>query len=362
MLRRKPPAQPDGDEPDAHRSEPEVEPEALAMEVEVDPAQAAVEPAEPEVVPVEAERDPGAPDEPRERDEWGFAAGSEIAPGRTVLKSLGGGRRYEVFLVWDERLFALTVAKVIRPSHVDDERALRELRQEAEALERLAHPVLVRGFDAVLEGPHPHVLIEHLEGPTLGRLIRHHGALPMEQLVPLALHVAAALHYVAGEGWVHLDVKPDNILMGIPPRLIDLSIARPLERATRLRGWIGTDAYMPPEQCDADAHRGEIGAASDVWGLGATLHHAVAGTVPFPRARRARESPDPHTRFPQLVAEPRPLPQRTPEPLRELIGRALAKRPTERPTASEFALGLESLVAALPRKLALGRRGARGAL
>ncbi len=128
---------------------------------------------------------------------WEFEEGTPIAPGRSVLKPLGGGSRYEVFLVWDERLFALMVAKVIRPDQVDDDHALRELRREAELLESLAHPVIVRGFDAVLEGPHPHLLIEHLEGPTLRSLIKRGGPLPLEQLLPLALHVAAAIHYLA---------------------------------------------------------------------------------------------------------------------------------------------------------------------
>jgi eukaryotic-like serine/threonine-protein kinase len=103
-----------------------------------------------------------------EHASWGFEEGDEIAPGRSVLRTLGGGNRFEVMLVWDDRLFAIMVAKVIRPDQADSSKALRELREEAEALERLAHPVLVRGFDAVLEGPHPHVLIEHLEGPTRG--------------------------------------------------------------------------------------------------------------------------------------------------------------------------------------------------
>src|SRR5215211_8541218 len=80
--------------------------------------------------------------------------------------------RYEVYLVWDEYLFSLAVAKVLRPDLVSDERAVRELRDEAEVLDALAHPVIVRGFDAVLDGPHPHVMIEHLEGPSLRRLIR----------------------------------------------------------------------------------------------------------------------------------------------------------------------------------------------
>ena len=251
------------------------------------------------------------------------------------------------------------VAKVIRPDQVEEEKALQELQQEAEALEQLAHPVLVRGFDAVLHGAHPHLLIEHLEGPTLGRLIRRQGPLPLEQLLPLALHVAAAVHYMATEGWVHLDVKPDNIVMGIPPRLIDLSIARTVERASRLRGSIGTDAYMPPEQCDADAHKGQVGPASDVWGLGATLHHAIAGEVPFPREKGASSSADPHVRFPQLVDDPLPLPDSAPEALRALVGQALSRAPADRPTAAELAMALEPLVDALPRKLAFGRRGMR---
>ena len=83
----------------------------------------------------------------------------------------------------------------------------------------------------MLEGPYPHVLIEHLEGPSLRSLIKRHGALPLEQVLPLCAHVAAALHYMAEMRMLHLDVKPDNIIMGVPPRLIDLSIATKAEDA-----------------------------------------------------------------------------------------------------------------------------------
>src|SRR5918992_6283693 len=152
---------------------------------------------------------------------WEFPEGHEIAPGRTTLKSLGGGNRYEVYLVWDERFFSVMVAKVLRPDLVEEGYALRGLRREAEALEALSHPVLLRAFDADVDGEYPHVLVEHLEGPTLKRLIKKGGPLPLEQSLPLALHVAAAIHYLASEDMVHLDVKPDNIVMGIPPRLID---------------------------------------------------------------------------------------------------------------------------------------------
>ena len=212
------------------------------------------------------------------------------------------------------------------------------------------HPVLLRGFGAVLEGPHPHLVIEHLEGPTLSRLIKRQGTLPLEQLMPVALHVASALHYLGREEVVHLDVKPSNIVVGLPPRLIDLSIARPVRRAARLGSPIGTNAYMAPEQCDPLAHPGVIGPATDVWGLGATLHHAIAGEVAFPRPREARWSEDFRVRFPQLDLEPPPLEGRAPAPLADLVLRMMARDPENRPIPEEVAEVLEPLVIVPPRK------------
>jgi eukaryotic-like serine/threonine-protein kinase len=284
----------------------------------------------------------------RTRPTWGLREGDRLAPGRTILRRLGGGRRYEVFLVWDEHRLAVLVAKVLRPDEATEPAGRNELRREAEALARLAHPVVVRGFDAVLGGRFPHLLIEHLEGPTLGDLLTRDGPLALEQLLPLALHLASALHYMAEEAMVHLDVKPDNVVMGAPPRLIDLSVARTLAEARRTRTRVGTDSYMAPEQCDPAAYPGAIGPPADVFGLAATLHHAVAGSPPFPR--RADQ------RFPQLTEPPRPLPRRTPRPLLAALSAGLERDPALRPTAAELAAGIEPLVAALPRRLTLGRR------
>jgi serine/threonine protein kinase len=290
-----------------------------------------------------------------EHASWDFEPGAELHRGRTVLKSIGGGNRYEVFLVWDESLFALGVAKVLRPDQAAEEKALRDLAREVDALTSLAHPTLIRSFDAVLEGPHPHVLIEHLEGPSLRRLIRRDGAIGLEQLLPLAAHVAGALQYMANSGYVHLDVKPDNIVMGLPPRLIDLSIARTLERAARSSGPLGTDPYMAPEQCGEEAGA-PIGPPADAWGLGATLFHAVCGKKPFSKGR-GEAGPE---RFPQLVEDPGPLPRQAPKALRELIGALLDRDPARRPSCGEVVERLEPLVAELPRKMSLSRRGPVG--
>jgi eukaryotic-like serine/threonine-protein kinase len=288
---------------------------------------------------------------------WGLEEGSPIAEGRTAITPIGGGNLYEVYLVWDETMHAICVAKLIRPDRVGDESALADVREESSVLDRLSHPVIVRRFDLVTEGPHPHLMLEHLEGPSLRRLIKRGGPLPLQQLVPLALSLAGAIHYMEQVGVVHLDVKPDNIIMGVPPRLIDLSVARSAQRAARLRRPVGTDAYMAPEQCDPARFEHGVGAPADVWGLGATLHHAVSGGRPFPRAREARESDNPLERFPQLHAAPEPLPGHLPPELTEMVGAMLDPDPGERPRAAEVAASLEPLVAGLPRKMSLSRRG-----
>jgi serine/threonine protein kinase len=279
---------------------------------------------------------------------WGLAEGDAIAPGRTVLRALGGGTRYEVLLVWDDTRFAIMVAKVLRPAVAGDEEALRDLQREAEALDALSHPVILRGFDAVLDGAHPHLLVEHLEGPTLRRLLKAEQRLPLQQLIPLGLHVAAGIAYLAAVGWVHLDLKPDNLIMGVPPRIIDLSIARTAERAARTRGILGTDPYMAPEQCGTPQWEGRLGPPADVFGLAATLWRAATGAAPFPRASGGSRSEDPELRFPQLVAPP-PSPPRELQPaLAELLLAGLARDPADRPTARELASGFEPLLASLP--------------
>jgi serine/threonine protein kinase len=285
----------------------------------------------------------------RETDEgkatWAFEEGIEIAPRRSAIALLGGGRRYEAYLAWDERLFTVVVAKILRPDQVENPRARRELAREAEALKTLQHPVLPRCFDACLDGDHPHLVLELLDGPRLSTLIRRYGPLAIEQVLLLALQLCSALAYMGEAGMVHLDVKPKNIIMGAPPRLIDLSIARTVQEARSTSGPIGTDAYMAPEQCGLD-RRGEMGHASDVWGLGVTLYESISGTLPFPRGIRHG---GPAERFPQLVLEPAALPRDVPDQLAVTILSCLEDRPEDRPGAAELAQILQPLAADLPR-------------
>lgn len=279
-----------------------------------------------------------------ERATWRFDEGEPVWPGRHAVRLLGGGRRYEAYLVWDDALHALAVAKLVRPSLVTNARALEGLALEARALNGLAHPAIVRAFDAVLQGERPHVLLEYLDGPRLSTLLSGYG-LALEQVLPLALQVCGALHYMAGRGFVHLDVKPRNVIMGGPPRLIDLSVARTVPEARVTTGFVGTDVYMAPEQCVPERFE-EIGPATDVWGLGVTLYEAIARTRPFPPGERG--APDGPERFPQLAVEPQPLPPSVPPAVAGAVLSCLSPDPGARPSAAALAAELEPLVAALP--------------
>lgn len=256
---------------------------------------------------------------------WGFVEGDPITAELTVVRRLGGGSAYEAYLAFDEHTYGPVVVKVVRPDRVDDEHSLRGLAREVDALATVNHPVVVRGLRHELGGERPHVVLEQVDGPRLSTLVRRYGRLPEHQYLPLAIEIASALHYLRRIGWTHLDVKPSNVIMGAPARLIDLSVARPVDDAARSVR-IGTDAYMAPEQWDPERY-GAPGPASDVWGLGATLFEAIAG-------ERAYDTFD----------EQRYLPDRTPAEVSKTVYAALELDPANRPLPHEVAEALEPVL------------------
>lgn len=284
------------------------------------------------------------------KESWELKEGDEIVPERYALRLLGGGHRYEAYLAWDEEMLSLVVVKMLRPNMLGSESALRTLAAEAAALSVLNHPVLLRSFGAKIKGPRPHVVLEFLEGPRLSTLLRRQGTLALEQVIPLGVQLASALHYMHRKKMVHLDVKPRNIIMGAPPRLIDLSVARTFEEAEATSHPVGTDAYMAPEQCEPRLV-GPMGPKSDTWGWGVSMYEAITGTLPFPKIG----DDDQTGNFPQLHLDPRPLDADTPPALAELVMSTLEKRPENRPEQAEISAGLEPFVEAMPRRVVLSR-------
>ena len=276
-----------------------------------------------------------------EKVSWNFAPGEEIRPGLWARSSLGGGQSCEAYLAWHERLHCVVICKLLRPDRVDDGPALRELQREAAIVRGLAHPAIVRGFGAVLEGKRPHAVFEHCPGPTLRQRVRRLGPVSVPRAVALTVQLCGALHYLAGAGVVHLDIKPSNIITGAALRLIDFSVSRTAERARRIRRQIGTANYMAPEQCAPGEH-GEIGNAADIWGLGVTLYEAITGRLPF--AKGSGNAGDKlEIRYPRLIGEPAEIARPLPAVLVETVRACLAKDPAARPTAAQVTSALQSL-------------------
>lgn len=275
-----------------------------------------------------------------------LAPGDALTPELTVMRKLGGGSSYEAWLAFDEVIYAPVVVKVLREGLASDPVSIASLRREAEALSTVNHPVVVRGLRHEETGERPHLVLEHVDGPRLSTLVRRHGPLQEQQYLPLAIDIASALHYMRRIGYVHLDVKPSNIIMGAPARLIDLSVARTVQEGAGVRTLLGTDAWMAPEQCDP-VRLGGPTPASDVWGLGATLHLAVSGERPFPSGDPEGASIE--EQFPQLATGPRALPRRVPLEVADVIRACLAPRPEDRPEPHEIADAFSPVLERAPK-------------
>jgi len=159
----------------------------------------------------------------------------------------------------------------------DMQRAEREARLAA----RLNHPHVVAVFDLVEEGPDTWLVMEYVEGVTLSAFVKRDGALTPDEAAPLVRQAADALAAAHAAGIVHRDVKPSNMLITRDGevKLTDFGIARAEADASLTRTGLvtGSPAYLAPEV----ASGATATEASDVWSLGATLYHLLAGHPPY---------------------------------------------------------------------------------
>ncbi len=259
-------------------------------------------------------------------DTWGLEPGDVVVADCTVQEHLGGGQHYEAYSAFDARLLSPVVVKLLRPGRVDDQDAVRRLRREIEIVGRLNHPGIVRGLHASLDTPRPYLCLERIAGPRLFDFVAEHGPVDSAVVLPLAVEIAAALHYLHGDGFVHFDVTPANVILGSPARLIDLSLARAMDDAAYVGPGTGTRGYVAPEVQGRD--RGSApGPASDIWSLGATLAYALTSHAP---------------------REGMGWPSHVPDGLKALVLSMLSPDPADRPTAGAVFDAADSLAAALP--------------
>jgi len=241
--------------------------------------------------------------------------GAEVLSGYRVEELLSRGGRVDTYDATCLERDCRVVVKVVRPDRLGEERVRTALLTEGALLTRLAHPHLVRGYE-VVRSPRPAVVLETLPGATLAALLDD-GRLRVADAALLGRQLVSVLGYLHQEGWVHLDVKPDNIVVQEGRAiLIDLGLAT---RPGRIERRMGTDGYAAPEQ-DAG---GTVSPATDVWGLGATLFRCVTGTGPG--------------REPEL--------SRVPARIRPLVAACLQPEPDARPSLVELRDRLDELVA-----------------
>jgi serine/threonine protein kinase len=181
-------------------------------------------------------------------------------------------------------------------------------------------------FDVDVAATPPFLVMERVPGPSLADRLTA-GPLPADQLIPLGIQIARALATAHDAGVVHRDVKPANILAAGPGtwKLADFGVAHVPDSSLTLTGqFVGSPAYAAPEALV----KGITGAASDVYGLGATLYQAAAGRWPRLEARGALLAPVPPLRT---------LAPSLPPHVCAAIDRAVALDHTKRPTAAELA-------------------------
>lgn len=275
------------------------------------------------------------------RARWGLAPGDDIDASLVVVRDLGGGSRYDVYEAWDRGLLARVVAKVLRPDRLEDAGARARFEEEARIAGGLAHPNLARLLRWHGDGERPYLVFELVVARTVEDHLEAIGAVGIPETILLAIHMLSALHYVHARGVLHLDVKPANVTMGDPPRLLDLSLARTGASFAPDRP-IGTRAYMAPEQC----RERELTPATDLFGLGATLYEALTAMQPFSTGDAAASRLE--ARYPQLVEEPAPLESllpAVPRVLAAFVAACLAADPARRPRSS--AASAETLLGVL---------------
>ena len=208
-----------------------------------------------------------------------------------VLEDLGAGGFGFVVRARDRLLGREVALKMPLPERALASGDVHRFLREARAAARLDHPNIVRVFDAGELGPLGYFIAsEFCEGPSLrGWLKSRNQPVPARLAARWIAAVADAVQHAHDRGILHRDIKPDNVILTrasaseeLVPRLTDFGLAKLVEEAsdeTRSEARMGTPHYMAPEQ--AAGRRGEVGPATDVYALGATLYEVLVGRPPF---------------------------------------------------------------------------------
>ncbi|MDB4933480.1 MAG: Protein kinase [Labilithrix sp.] len=217
-----------------------------------------------------------------------FSPGDVLRGKYKIKRVLGEGGMGVVVRATHLRLEQDVAIKMLREEGAAKPNVVERFAREARAAARLRGEHAVRILDVDDEGGAPFLVMEHLEGSDLDRLVRHDGPLPIERAVEYVMQACAGLAEAHALGIVHRDVKPANIFLAKTPRggeivkILDFGISKALDdrdpTITDGDRMLGSPAFMSPEQVKAAR---DVDARSDVWSIGVVLHFLLSGTLPF---------------------------------------------------------------------------------
>ena len=209
-----------------------------------------------------------------------YPPGHEIATGYRLIDHMRRGGDCDTYDAWSDERYTRVFIKTVRPDcGAQDDYACRLVQHEGRFLLSFTQMTIARAYELVdSHDGSPVLIMETLSGPNVrGMLARTQGPLSTTSVAHLGRQLCAALRYIHDRGYLHLDVKPSNIIAhGGHARLIDFALSRPPGPCTERHG---TRFAMAPEQVLG----GELGAATDVWGAGLVLYEAATGVHPFLR-------------------------------------------------------------------------------
>ncbi|MCL6449818.1 MAG: PASTA domain-containing protein [Acetobacteraceae bacterium] len=275
-----------------------------------------------------------------------------------VVEKIGGGGMAEVYRARCTYLNRPVAVKVLRPEFAGDEEFVQRFQREAEAAASLSHANIVSIYDVGREDGSYYIVMEYVPGQTLKELIRRRGRLDVALAVDIASQICDALRHAHGQGVIHRDIKPHNILLtpDLKVKVADFGIARAGSPSITQAGTVlGSVHYFSPEQ----ARGGPTGAKSDIYSLGAVLYEMLTGRMPF-------EGETPIAVAMKHLDEPLVPPSRheagIPPAVEAVVLKAMAKSPRLRyQSAEEMLADLDAaracLAGAAPgRRVRVGRR------
>jgi serine/threonine protein kinase len=256
----------------------------------------------------------------------------QLGPYRLVGR-LGSGGMGRVFL-GRSRAGRLVAVKVIHAQLAQDPDFRVRFAHEFAAASKVSGLYTAPVVDADMNAPQPWLATAYVRGPSLEEAVSREGPLPGGALLDLAAGLAEGLGAIHAAGVVHRDLKPSNVLLAEDgPRVIDFGISRAAE-ASRVTGTglvVGSPGFMSPEQAEG----ADVGAASDMFSLGAVLVYAACGEGPFGSGSTAA--------IIYRIVHTQPHLDHLPAQIRPLVERCLTKDPAGRPSTMQVLTDLEAV-------------------